>query len=186
MSPMQWRRAIGEAVWERLTEKVEQLDARVPAPSAEEKLSEVIEEVFSLLSLRLPSKPPVDVAKDGGRVFWPREDDGTMAVLTAEGLAQHWARKGHGFVLLRAKHLCRAAAGPLLQPLADLLQSYEYVCQQENVALLPTGWRAFVGGRLATPEDGGDMRKIVEDIDAECPTPETIIKTASARTVSPS
>lgn len=178
MSPSQWRHAVGEAVWERLRKKMELLASPCSPHDAEEKLTELLQELFGLTGLRLPATPPTGVAKDGGRVFWPREDGGTSAMLTAEGLANHWARKGHGFLLLRARQLCRAAGGPLLQPLADLLGSYEYECQQEHVSLLPTGWRAFVGGNLDR-RDAGDVLGGIED---ECPTPAQIAS-ISARTM---
>lgn len=162
MTPEQWRKTVGEDVWSRALARFQELKRKPVWPNGnpvtdEEVMAETFGVIVSLASIRLPVSPPSHVASSGGRVLWPREDGGQTAVLTAAGLEKHWALRGHGFILLRAAQVCRAAVGPLLQNLADLLNAYEYRCTQEGVTPLPLvegeTWRAFVGGEAERVSD---------------------------------
>lgn len=150
MGPEAWKRSIGESAWRALV--------RSDATDLDEQQVAQVLNTAVAVGFRPPEQAPV-VDPRGTKVLWPRGDDGVVSVLTADGLAEHWAARGHGWLLLRAPQLCRAVAGGMLARLTELLAAYEEQCQIDGVDPVPAEAPPWVVGGPALTSDGEGLRR---------------------------
>jgi len=186
-----WKRVIGESAWKRVLSAAcaanqdwerRALKAVHPAMGPDTHPCEDVAAAALTAAVecgfRAPEVAPT-VTTDGARVLWPRADGGSIATITARGLLRTLEARGHGFYLLRAGQLLRAAAGTLLPHFQDLLIAYEAECARDGIPALPS-WadvRVFVGGEAHAPVPGRDAWV---DLFAESPMP-GVVHRASAR-----
>lgn len=164
MGPEAWKQALGDSAWNRIAK----------AAGSDHVAANVLTAASEAGFTAPRGKAPVFV-EGGTRVLWPLPGGGTLAGLTAGGLARHYADKGHGFFLFRMRALVDACAGPLLPRLQEILMSYEEQCAIREEDPLPS-WanrRVFVGatdGRTFVG-DGLAIDHLVDGLCAESPSP---------------
>lgn len=150
MGPEAWKRTIGESAWRALV--------RSDSTDLDElQVAQVLNTAVAV-GFRPPELAPV-VDPRGTKVLWPRGQDGSVPVLTAHGLQEHWEARGHGWVLLRVPQLCRAVAGGMLARLTELLAAYEEQCQIDGVDPVPAEAPPWVVGGPAVTSDGEGLRR---------------------------
>jgi hypothetical protein len=144
MGPDAWKRMIGESAWQHILTRVMDGVVVVESPiSTEATLARALTAATECGFIAPQKAPTVDPR--GTKVLWP-DQQGVKGSLLAMGLLSEWEARGHGFLLLRVRHLLRAVAGPLLPRLQEILAAYEEECELDGVFPTPINWRVFVGG----------------------------------------
>lgn len=156
MSPSLWKQKIGDRNWGMLLQTLKDAYAHEVEikPNGEhftdeDRLAAVLTKA-STIGLQVPERVPV-VNAAGTKLLWPSTQI-TQAALTAQGMLNYYARRGHGWFILRMPQLMRACTPMgMLARLQEILALYEQQCYDEEIPPLPIvgghTWRVFVGGK---------------------------------------
>src|SRR5512137_1851573 len=110
MGPDLWQRRIGEKTWGILRDTLAEMEKRPAWPdgaliTSEDRLAAVLTKACELGFHHPEQMPQINAA--GTRLLWPRGEL-VQGSLTAAGMEAYYARRGHGFFLLRMAQLLRA------------------------------------------------------------------------------
>lgn len=157
MKQQAWQDTVGEDVWNHIV-----------GGSDPEEVGKILTRAVQA-GFKQPSPPPLAITGTKA-IFTDQRTGNQVAVLTAEGLRRHWARKGHGFLLLRLDQLMAAVAGPVLRWLQVILAAYEEQCEYDEVEPLPVNWRPFVGGQ----NEGIKAHELMDTLYEASPKPKPV------------